>query len=617
MSFEPIIVPMDVSTDAVSVPLGASADDASVPMGVDDNIRPLPNITIGEVEAGEEAEATMTGTLTDPVLNLVLPRGERGPKGETGTKGDKGDTGNTGPKGDTGEQGERGPQGPKGDTGPAGPTGPKGDTGEQGEQGPKGDTGPTGPKGDTGEQGPKGDTGERGPTGPQGDPTTVNGKTGASITLDAADVGALPAGTLYAGAAEAGGAADRTASIPFGQVDSTSTATVFTATVPGITELRDGVCCYLMNGVVTSASGFTLNINNLGAKPVYQTLAAASRSTTIFNVAYTMLFVYNSSRVSGGCWDVYYGYNSNDNTIAYNVRVNNAPGNITTGATLYRYEVLFTKRDGTLLPANNVSNKATTYTKALTTDSFDPFQPIYYYSTTTSVAAGSAPSAAYMYMQHASMDLRYAFNAGATLTAYQPVYIRCVPQGDLLVTLDGNDCITQSVPTTDDGLVYIYLGRANTTSAIWLSGVHPVYECKNGKLQMWGNADAPAQSSTAQCGAYLSMMYAFAIQNLLSMVDASLGTFLAFYIPVAESTDPDSVYVMVQAYREDVAQARADGKVPVFGATNSVVNGDNPMTVHLTHMDAENNKIYEVVFAVNQDKIIIRAIGHEAQLVNL
>jgi hypothetical protein len=29
------------------------------------------------------------------------------------------------------------------------------------------------------------------------------------------------------------------------------------------------VCCYLRNGVVTSASEWTLNINGLGAKPIY------------------------------------------------------------------------------------------------------------------------------------------------------------------------------------------------------------------------------------------------------------------------------------------------------------------------------------------------------------
>lgn len=92
--------------------------------------------------------------------------------------------------------------------------------------------------------------------------------------------------------------------LPMGTVDSTSTSTVFTATVPGITSLRDGVCCYLTNGVVTSASGWTLNVNGLGALPVYKTRQVATRSTTDFNTNYSALFIYNSSRVTGGCWDI-------------------------------------------------------------------------------------------------------------------------------------------------------------------------------------------------------------------------------------------------------------------------------------------------------------------------
>ncbi len=287
----------------------------------------------------------------------------------------------------------------------------------------------------------------------------------------------------YAGAAVAGGTADRAASIPFGHVDSTSTATVFTATAAGITELRNGVCVMLVNGVITSASGWTLNVNGLGAKPVYQTMAAASRSTTIFNIAYTMLFVYNETRVAGGCWDIYYGYNSNDNTIAYNVRPNNTAGLM--NSQLYRYEIMFSLPDGTLEPANNVSNKPTTYTKTLTTESFNPFEPIYYYSTTTAVAAGVAPGASYCWTQYSGVDLRYSFNEGSTLTAYKATYLRCTPQGDCLVKLDGNDCLVQALPSTEDGKVYIYLGKTYSTSQIWLSQNHPIYEYKGGKLKLW------------------------------------------------------------------------------------------------------------------------------------
>lgn len=141
-------------------------------------------------------------------------------------------------------------------------------------------------------------------------------------TYTAAEVGAVAAnqGSANAGKVMSVGsdgtvapqeAAAKAASIPMGQLDSTSTATVMTAQVDGITSLHDGVCVWLKNGVVTSASGVTLNINGLGAKPLYSSLAAASRSTTIFNVNYTLLLVYNSTRVEGGCWDVVYGIDSN------------------------------------------------------------------------------------------------------------------------------------------------------------------------------------------------------------------------------------------------------------------------------------------------------------------
>ena len=96
--------------------------------------------------------------------------------------------------------------------------------------------------------------------------------------------------------------ADLAIGIPSGQVDSTSTSTEFTATIEGITELRDGICVYLTNDVINSASEFTININGLGAKPVYFQQTGAE---DLFSKSSTYLFVYNSSRVEGGCWDSY------------------------------------------------------------------------------------------------------------------------------------------------------------------------------------------------------------------------------------------------------------------------------------------------------------------------
>lgn len=145
-------------------------------------------------------------------------------------------------------------------------------------------------------------------------PTAVSDLTNDSDYQTAAEVQtaiAATAATKANSATGSNGAADKAVSIPMGHLDATSTATVMTATVDGITELRDGVCMWLRNGVITSASGFTLNVNGLGAKPCYSSLAAESRSTTIFNVNYALLMIYNSTRVSGGCWDIVYGVDTN------------------------------------------------------------------------------------------------------------------------------------------------------------------------------------------------------------------------------------------------------------------------------------------------------------------
>lgn len=78
----------------------------------------VPNtLSIGTVASGMTPSVTITGTAPNQVLNLVLPKGD---KGEQGLKGDTGEQGIQGPKGDPGEQG---PQGPKGETGSQGEKG--------------------------------------------------------------------------------------------------------------------------------------------------------------------------------------------------------------------------------------------------------------------------------------------------------------------------------------------------------------------------------------------------------------------------------------------------------------------------------------------------------------
>lgn len=291
--------------------------------------------------------------------------------------------------------------------------------------------------------------------------------------------------TLLSGKLGVSETAHKTASIPMGQVDSTSTATVFTATVSGITELRDGVCMWLKNGVVTSASGFTININNLGAKPVYSSLAAASRSTTIFNINYTMLFVYNSSRVSGGCWDIVYGYDSNTNTIGYQVRHNSGTGKASDKT--YRYRLLFTGDEEHLVPANTSSSTNATSARAVNQRPIDPFGPIYYYGSTTAVNAEASFGASALWQQYA-ITLGYSFNttdAALTLTYPRAVYVKATPTNDGKAIIDADTPFVQTLPTTEDGKIYIYLGQAYSETNIELDLNHPVYEFRHGRICLY------------------------------------------------------------------------------------------------------------------------------------
>lgn len=76
------------------------------------------------------------------------------------------------------------------------------------------------------------------------------------------------------------------------------------------------------------------------------------------------------------------------------------------------------------------------------------------------------------------------------LVARLPVYVVAVPQSDGTAVLH-SDPITQDLPKTEDGLIYIFLGTAyedTTPYSIELTIYHPVYEYKNGAVRLWTNS---------------------------------------------------------------------------------------------------------------------------------
>lgn len=291
-------------------------------------------------------------------------------------------------------------------------------------------------------------------------------------------------------------------SIPYAAVDSTSTSTVFTATIPGITEYYDGLIVILYNGVVTSASNYTININGLGAYGTYSNMALGNpvtptnptRDTTIFNINYAMIFVFCSNigkrNVTG--WIGYRGYDANTNTIGYQLRTNNTVMNVSDTARYYK--LYFTSADGTMwVPASVNSTNNATSARPVNQRPINPFGRIVYTSASTNYTAGSNLAATTIWSQY-TLVLGYSFNrtgAALVLTVEKPVYVKCAPQTDGSAIMDADTPYVQELPSTADGKIYIYLGIAYDATHVELYDEHPVYWHDGTGIRLWsGSATA-------------------------------------------------------------------------------------------------------------------------------
>lgn len=301
--------------------------------------------------------------------------------------------------------------------------------------------------------------------------------------------------------------------IPFGRVDSTSTSTAFTATVDGVTELVDGTCVMLHNGVVTSASGFTVNVNGLGAKPVYNNLATGNdvtpteptRDTTIFNINYTMLFVYDS-QLEGGAWVCYRGYDANTNTIGYQLRTNS--GRRPASDTGYCYRIWLTSPDGAKwVPINTSSATNATSSRTLNTRAIDPFGPIAYNSTNGTCNSGSNLPAATMWRVY---TLTIGYSYVKSLTAWDSVWLKCQPNADGSAVMKD---IVQALPTSKDGYIYILLGTAYSATGMELQAEHPVYWHDGTGIRLWTGAEPSSGGSSVTVDSALSSTSENPVQN--------------------------------------------------------------------------------------------------------
>lgn len=89
------------------------------------------------------------------------------------------------------------------------------------------------------------------------------------------------------------------------------TTSAFTVSIEGVT-LTHGTVIIVYNPIGNGASASaTLNVNNLGAKPIYYN---ASAGGTYLRNRTVQILMYNTAIVSTGCWQLVYSYDSNTTT---------------------------------------------------------------------------------------------------------------------------------------------------------------------------------------------------------------------------------------------------------------------------------------------------------------
>ena len=158
---------------------------------------------------------------------------------------------------------------------------------------------------------------------------------------------------------------------------------------------------------------------------------------------------------------------------------------------IYGYSIVTYDTDDKLQGFVNSYSTGTTKTK--NTATFKLGMPFFYYNSTTAKVLNEVPGDGALRMVQPGLNLRYSTNCGTTLTTNLPVYLVGIPNGDTFTLAD--TWWTQTLPTTEDGKIYILLGIAYSTYQIQWNNCHPVYWYKDGKLKLYSSQVIPTKTS--------------------------------------------------------------------------------------------------------------------------
>ncbi|HPR13853.1 MAG TPA: site-specific integrase, partial [Candidatus Woesebacteria bacterium] len=270
-------------------------------------------------------------------------------------------------------------------------------------------------------------------------------------------------------------------SVYYVEGNTSGTAGTWTGNHDDVITYYDGLKVAYKIGIA-GASTTRLNINNLGAVLVRRNNA---NLTTHLPVGTVVVLTYTT--IAGTPYWVWADYDSNT-TESYTVRWNNT---LQAGAQITKYKIIMAGTDNKWYPLTVGDTTAATKTVAST--EFLINSPILAYYTTPTIAPNATFTNIWEGINMAYLD--YTLNKSTGMTAYAPVYLVGTINANGNFVLDGagtanNNFWTQTLPTTEDGKVYIMIGiMHNTTTTMRLMVNKPMYEFKDGKIREYSDPD--------------------------------------------------------------------------------------------------------------------------------
>lgn len=188
--------------------------------------------------------------------------------------------------------------------------------------------------------------------------------------------------------------------------------------------------------------------------------------------------------VTGGVWRVINFYDSNSNDIGYYVR--RIYPNLKVGSNkIFPYTMIMQNEDGRW--ESIVTSSSTGTSKARNTHGFRLGQVLLMYVNATYNENATVGTYNIWSLHSNLMDHRYSFNTANDstngTTAYKPVYlVGAINASDGLFYLD-TTWWTQTLPTSDDGKLYIYIGDAYDYYRLTFVDTQRIYWYKNGMIR--------------------------------------------------------------------------------------------------------------------------------------